>query len=741
MPISRRLASTALAIALVLSMLVALPSSGAETRSISGTVTWPSTLASKWKSRIQVTAIWTTASGGTDVVTTMANATTGKYEIRGLEPRVYHVHFRSLGYTDADGVYEAGPLVSEYYDGVRAGNSALFTPVDLTHANATGIDASLDMGASIQGKVTVPSGTAADWWKGVFITAYDGQGRVDEVNVRRDGTYSINGVPPGTYRLQAHIRAYWPAGATTAVTPRLLGEYWKESRTPEKATPVKVGASNKTGINFTLEKSFTASGTVSLPAWADKDLLKSVYVYFTDSTGWSRGASINPATGAWTVTDLYAGSYTVRFGVNDMYRDSPSGPWKYSDVLAEYYNNKPNAETATKVSITTANKTGINATLDVGGGISGKVTLPAGVPSEWAHGFNVFAVKADGTRHTARVDRETGEYRITRLVPGDYTVHFSVAASASVGGGPSFSPLLASEYFNNVYLESQATPVTVTAGATTTGINAALERAISVENGPRIVWYDDKNGLQARPGDWTPAPTAFAYQWFRDGVEIPGVTSDIIMLSDSDRGKKFKVRVSGQAPGYGLTVKEHTVSVPLLDFASTPIPTITGTARSGYTLTAKPGTWTPAATFKYQWFRNGTKISGATKSTYKVLTSDRGKKISVKVTASRTGHTTVSKTSAAKLILKEFATTPTPKITGTLKAGKTLTAVRGTWKPTPTSYSYQWYRNGKKISGATKKTYKLTKADKGKVIKVKVTAKKSGYASTTKTSKGKTVAK
>ena len=82
----------------------------------------------------------------------------------------------------------------------------------------------------------------------------------------------------------------------------------------------------------------------------------------------------------------------------------------------------------------------------------------------------------------------------------------------------------------------------------------------------------------------------------------------------------------------------------------------------------------------------------------------------------------------------------TPTITGTAKSGHTLTAIRGTWSPTAT-YSYQWYRSGVKITGATHKTYKLTSSDKGKQIKVKVTGKRTGYLTVTKTSAGKTVAK
>lgn len=70
-----------------------------------------------------------------------------------------------------------------------------------------------------------------------------------------------------------------------------------------------------------------------------------------------------------------------------------------------------------------------------------------------------------------------------------------------------------------------------------------------------------------------------------------------------------------------------------------------------------------------------------------------------------------------------------------MKIGKKLTIKVGTWKPKPSSYAYQWYRDGTKIKGATKSSYTVAKADKGKRITVKVTGKKSGYTSVTKASK------
>lgn len=84
--------------------------------------------------------------------------------------------------------------------------------------------------------------------------------------------------------------------------------------------------------------------------------------------------------------------------------------------------------------------------------------------------------------------------------------------------------------------------------------------------------------------------------------------------------------------------------------------------------------------------------------------------------------------------IKKFSA-PKPKITGTAAVGKTLTAKPGTWKPSTAALTYQWYRSGKKISGATAQTYTLTKSDLGKKMTVKVTGKQAEYKTATVTSK------
>jgi len=66
-----------------------------------------------------------------------------------------------------------------------------------------------------------------------------------------------------------------------------------------------------------------------------------------------------------------------------------------------------------------------------------------------------------------------------------------------------------------------------------------------------------------------------------------------------------------------------TVSVIDIVPTNSSVPTISGTAQVGQTLTATTGTWTHNPTsFTYQWKRAGTAIGGATGLTYVPVTGD-----------------------------------------------------------------------------------------------------------------------
>ena len=78
------------------------------------------------------------------------------------------------------------------------------------------------------------------------------------------------------------------------------------------------------------------------------------------------------------------------------------------------------------------------------------------------------------------------------------------------------------------------------------------------------------------------------------------------------------------------------------------------------------------------------------------------------------------------------ANTTAPKVTGSAKADGTLSCSRGSWTNNPTSYAYQWYRNGTLLAGFTTSTYRLGTLDEGTTLKCVVTASNvAGQASAT----------
>lgn len=164
-------------------------------------------------------------------------------------------------------------------------------------------------------------------------------------------------------------------------------------------------------------------------------------------------------------------------------------------------------------------------------------------------------------------------------------------------------------------------------------------------------------------------------------------------------------------------------------------PTITGTARVGVKLTASPGEWTPVGlAYAYQWRADGVSISGATSSGYTPTAAVKGKRISVRVTASKTGYASRSATSAPSGVVLAgiIKNTGLPYITGTKRVGYTLTAYAGSWSPSGLTYRYQWFKGTTAITGATARTYKLPAGVRGKQIRVRVTASRTGYTSLAK---------
>lgn len=239
--------------------------------------------------------------------------------------------------------------------------------------------------------------------------------------------------------------------------------------------------------------------------------------------------------------------------------------------------------------------------------------------------------------------------------------------------------------------------------------------------------------VSATPGTWTEG-TAFAYQWYVSG--IPVSTASTYTIAPADAGKTLKLEVTGTKDGYATaSVKSEGVKVAAATL-TTKIPTIAGTAKVGSTVTAKTGTWTSGTAFAYTWYVSGEVVSR--KPSYTLTAADAGRTLKLEVTGTNTGYTTASVKSSGAIVAAGTLTSKTPTISGTVAAGKKLTAKPGAWT-SGTTFRYTWFVSGKVVGTAS--TYTVKAADRGKTVKVQVTGSKSGYTTVAKKSAGTKVAR
>jgi hypothetical protein len=158
--------------------------------------------------------------------------------------------------------------------------------------------------------------------------------------------------------------------------------------------------------------------------------------------------------------------------------------------------------------------------------------------------------------------------------------------------------------------------------------------------------------LTADPGTWAPAPVTLTYQWFRGKTAIKGATALSYVLQAADATSTIRVAVTGAKAGFGtvVTTSGATDAVKALNQITAGKPKITGTAKVGKTVKASPGSWGPGGVkLSYRWYRGSKAISGATKSSYKLKSADKGHTITIKITGSRTGFTSATAKASVKV--------------------------------------------------------------------------------------------
>lgn len=558
------------------------------------------------------------------------------------------------GYLDAEGRFGFGPLTAGTYRVKAVSNGypdtsyggGTGTPITVdTSQVVTGIDIRLSKPGSVSGAVRLPGNKPA---AGASVVLYERTGdgpwtHVADTVTTTSGSYVVGDVPVGTYAVQ--VLPNDPAYAPQVYLGR---------STLDTGTPVTVRDGARTRLStVTLVAGATVSGTITLPQGVSDTVARTVDVVDPVSGELvSRAVAARRGSGTtWTyaVPGLAAGSYTVQFA-------RARGA---SRAVGQYFRNVPETEgraQATRVTVAAGRTTAkVDATLRTGASVTGRVLDTQGRPLR----CSVLAVSTDGslTTRAAVSSASTGAFSITGLSEGRYRVLVQ-GSSRACTAAPQSDDETSGYFWDGDVSAARTTQDATLAGPVTvsgTGSVALADLYYGTVEGdtfdsapaPSVT---GKAVVGSRltsdtRGDATPGQDGTSPQWLRDGRAIPGATATSYRIVAADAGTVLTVRYTWRKEGYtNVTTTSSDVRVGA---ANVTRPTVSGTAAVGKRLTASRGTWAGSGwTYGYQWYRGGTALKGATRSTYTVAKGDRGSTLTVRVTAAKSGFASATAASS-----------------------------------------------------------------------------------------------
>ena len=373
----------------------------------------------------------------------VGNATAGangSYAVDGLPTGQYNVEFSPP--SDENYVYQ-------WYPG-KAGQSEAGA-VAVTSPQATLLNVTLVTGATISGTVSAAVGSAPLGDIDVTLLNYGGN-EVASATTAADGSYSMNGIPPGTYVLD-----FDPSNGTNYIE-----QFYNDVGPNGVPTPVSLTAGATRVFNAALASGAEISGRVTDAATGQP--VPDVFVQLWDADGqvygtlgqFDQGGIAGATTGADGTYTLMGLSPSASYRV---YFSPPSG----SPLANAFYVHGATPQAATPVAATVGHTTpNINEALPVGGSISGTVTYaPNGSPLGDVD-VEVFDTNDNPLPDTGTTTYQDGYYSFTNLLPGKYKVEFNPLGSLSF------------QFFRGVNTAAEADAITVTGGPTTGNINAAI---------------------------------------------------------------------------------------------------------------------------------------------------------------------------------------------------------------------------------------------------------------------------
>ena len=319
-----------------------------------------------------------------------------------------------------------------------------------------------------------------------------------------------------------------------------------------------------------------------------------------------------------------------------------------------------------------------------------------------------------GSTETHQFTAEASEPRNVQATPQGGSVKVTWTPPVSQGGAPITHYVVTSVY-DNVSIETTSTSQMFT--GLTPGKNYRFTVAATNAAGPSIAPYSnvvqplqplttgtpeidgvfavDASGgassqLTAMPGQWA-AGTTLSYRWFIDGA-VAEETSPTLAITRANADSRISVEVTGTLASNTQT----TTSPPTLRILLHSRPTLVGDPRVGSELTVAAGEWTSGAAFTYQWFRNGSPISGATAANYVLQPADSGASIYTEATGTSSGYGTATRVSNSLSVMP--ITPPAPSISFTDISGHVFQSeitwmanngISRGWQVGPSTYEFR----------------------------------------------------
>ena len=409
------------------------------------------------------------------------------------------------------------------------------------------------------------------------------------------------------------------------------------------AAPVAAAATGK--IKGTVTDAVTHTGLVGV----------GVTVY--SSSGEFVESVSTKAGGGYEAEGLTERQYKVKFS------DEPA-------YAAQYYNDQSSLASANLVSVEEAKTTeNINAALKEPGKISGRVTNASGTPLS---GVTVYVYSSSEEFHIVELTftNGNGEYTVEGLPEGSYKVGFFAF-------GTEYVP----QYYNGQSSFASANSIAVSAGATATGINAALKEPSKISGtvtdavthgglakigvyafsaNPEAEGYSSGSAETNASGAYTvtglrSGSYKVEFYWVYSEAErkacehAPQCPPKYILQYFNDQPSEATANTVGASEG-SVTSGINAAMVPAAP-VNTALPVVSGTPTVGDLLACSNGSWTgeseqklsvgwPLTTpFTYQWLRDGGPIAGATTAAYVVQAVDVGHGLVCEVAATNdAGH-------------------------------------------------------------------------------------------------------